>query len=74
MSDVEISGGPSGIRTQDRRIKSPMLFPTGLNIGDLTAYLTARRSASVRDTAEGQRDFESNCTFERYLAHASFRF
>ena len=25
MSDVEISGGPSGIRTQDRRIKSQWL-------------------------------------------------
>ena len=27
MSDVEVSGGPSGIRTQDRRIKSQWLQP-----------------------------------------------
>ena len=25
MSDVEVTGGPSGIRTQDRRIKSQWL-------------------------------------------------
>ena len=27
MSDVGVSGGPSGIRTQDRRIKSQWLQP-----------------------------------------------
>ena len=45
MSDVGVSGGPSGIRTQDRRIKSQWLQPQN----------SLKKPGNCRETAQNSR-------------------
>ena len=55
MSDVEISGGPSGIRTQDRRIKSQWLQPQN----------SPKTASKNRETAGKQQESgRSQATFQ----------